>query len=94
MSKLVHLNKENLFEAEFSEIQTENRILPTYLFEEIEQELSNLIVSENEDQEETDGAFDLIRDIVDSIRSDIEGVIENKKLKRFLLVLTSLYTFT
>lgn len=94
MSKLAHLNKENLFEAEFSEIQTENRILPTYLFEEIEQELSNLIVSENEDQEETDGAFDLIRDIVDSIRSDIEGVIENKKLKRFLLVLTSLYTFT
>ena len=41
MSKLANLNKENLFEMEFTEIKTENSGLPTYLFEEIETELSN-----------------------------------------------------
>ena len=46
MSKLTHLNEENLFEAEFSEVQTENSGLPTYLFEEIEEELSNFILNE------------------------------------------------
>ena len=91
MSKLTHLNEENLFEDEFSEVQMENSRLPTYIFEEIEEELSNLIVNEN-DLEETDGAFELIKDIVDNIRSNIEYVIENEDLKKFLHVLTKVFT--
>ena len=57
MSKLANLNEENLFEMEFKEIKTENSGLPTYLFEEIETELSNFITDESSPEEETDGAI-------------------------------------
>ena len=44
------------------------------------------------DLRETDGAFELIKDIVDNISSDIEGVIENEDLKKFSHVLTKVFT--
>ena len=50
-----------------------------------------MIVNEN-DLEETDGAFELIKDIVDNIKSDIEGVIENEDLKKFSHVITKVFT--
>ena len=50
MSKLAKLNEENLFGLE---VKTENSELPTYLFEEIEQELTSLIIEENSVEEET-----------------------------------------
>ena len=61
------MNK-NLFEMEFSEVKTENSRLPTYLFEEIELELTNIIIDESSPDKETDGAIELIRNIVDNIR--------------------------
>ena len=61
------MNK-NLFEMEFSEVKTENSRLPTYLFEEIELELTNIIIDESSPDEETDGAIELITNIVDNIR--------------------------
>ena len=39
-SKLAKLNEENLLEMDFSEIKTGNSRLPTYLFKEIETELT------------------------------------------------------
>ena len=68
MSKLAKLNEQNLFEMEFSEVKTENSRLPTYLFEEIELELTNIIIDESSPDEETDGAIELITNIVDNIR--------------------------
>ena len=68
MSKLAKLNEQNLFEMEFSEVKTENSRLPTYLFEEIESELTNIIIDESSPDEETDGAIELITNIVDNIR--------------------------
>ena len=68
MSKLAKLNEQNLFEMEFSEVKTENSRLPTYLFEEIESELTNIIIDESSPDKETDGAIELIRKIVDNIR--------------------------
>ena len=68
MSKLAKLNEKNLFEMEFSEVKTENSRLPTYLFEEIELELTNIIIDESSPDEETDGAIELITNIVDNIR--------------------------
>ena len=61
------MNK-NLFEMELSEVKTENSRLPTYLFEEIELELTNIIIDESSPDEETDGAIELITNIVDNIR--------------------------
>ena len=80
MSKLAKLNEENLFEMDFSEIKTENSGLPTYLFEVIESELTNLI------------AFKVIKNIVDNVRSEIENFVENEDSKKFLHVLTKIFT--
>ena len=91
MSKLANLNEENLFGVE---AKTENRELPTYLFEEIEKELTSLIIDENSVEEETDGAFDVIRNIAENIRSEIDNFVDlkNGDLKKFLYVLTKIFT--
>ena len=88
MSKLVKLNEQNLFEMDFAEVKTENSKLPTYLFEEIESELTNLIIDVSSPEEETDGAIELIENIVDNIRSEIEIFNENDNLKK-LHILTN-----
>ena len=87
MSKLAKLNEENLFGLE---VKTENSKLPTYLFEEIEQELTSLTIEENSTEEETDGSFDVIRNIAGNARSEIDNFVENSDLKKFLYVLKSL----
>ena len=92
MSKLALLNEENLFEMDFAETKTENSRLPTYLFEEIESELTNLTIDESSPEEETDGAIELIKNIVDNVRSEIENFVENEDLKKFLHVLTKVFT--
>ena len=92
MSKLAKMNPENLFDIEFTELKTENSKLPTYLFEEIKLELTNIIIDESSPEEETDGAFELIRNIVDNVRSEIENFVENEDLKKFLYVLTKVFT--
>ena len=92
MSKLALLNEENLFEMDFAETKTENSGFPTYLFEEIESELTNLITDASSPEEETDGAIELIKNIVDNVRSEIENFVENEDLKKFLHVLTKVFT--
>ena len=86
MSKLVELNEENLFGLE---MKTENSQLPTYIFEEIESELTGIIIDENSAEEETDGA---LRNIVENIRNEIDGFVENRDLKKFLFTLTKIFT--
>ena len=92
MSKLAKMNPENLFDIKFTELKKENSKLPTYLFEEIESEITNIIIDESSPEEETDGAFELIRNIVDNVRSEIENFVENEDLKKFLYVLTKVFT--
>ena len=92
MSKLAKMNPENLFDIKFTELKKENSKLPTYLFEEIGSELTNIIIDESSPEEETDGAFELIRNIVDNVRSEIENFVENEDLKKFLYVLTKVFT--
>ena len=86
------MDPENLFDIEFAELKTENSKLPTYLFEEIESKLTNIIIEESSPEEEADGAFDLIRNIVDNIKSKIENFVENDNLKKFLYVLAKIFT--
>ena len=90
MSRLAQFDEENLFGLD---VKIENKNLPTYLFEEIEQELTDLIIEENGAEEETDGAFDVIRHIAENIRSEIDNFVENGDLKKFLYVLTKIFTF-
>ena len=93
MFKLAKMDPENLFDIEFTELKTENSKLPTQLFKEIESELTNILIDEGSPEEETDGAFDIIRNIVDNVKSEIENFVENDNLKKFLYVLAKIFTF-
>ena len=90
MSKVAQIDPEDLMEIEY---QTPNEQLPTYLFEEVEEELTKtLILDAGNSEEETDGAFELIRNIVDKIRHDIEKAGLSGDLKKFLHTLTKIFT--
>ena len=83
MSKLANVDTENLIDIEIDEFETENSKLPTYLFEELESELTNIIIVEGS-QEETDGAFDVIRNILEKVKIDSEKLNLNGDLQKFL----------
>ena len=90
MSKVAQIDPEDLIEIEY---ETPNEQLPTYLFEEVEEELTKiLILDAGNSEEETDGVFDLIRNIVDQIRHDIEKAGLSGDLKKFLHTLTKIFT--
>ena len=90
MSKLEHIDPHDLIKIEFDK---QKQQLPTYLFEEVEEELTKiLILDAGNSEEETDGAFELIRNIVDKIRHDIEKAGLSGDLKKFLHTLTKIFT--
>ena len=90
MSKVAQIDPEDLIEIEY---ETPNEQLPTYLFEEVEEELTKiLILDAGNSEEETDGAFELIRNIVDKIRHDIEKAGLSGDLQKFLHTLTNIFT--
>ena len=91
MSQLANADPENLIEIETDEFETENSKLPTYLFEELESELTNLIIVEGS-QEETDGAFDVIRNILEKVKIDFEKLPINGDLKKFLHTISKIFT--
>ena len=67
--------------------------LPTFLFEEAEEELTKLLISEaGKLDEERDGAFDLIAQIVNKIRHQIEKEDSSESLKNFLFALFKIFT--
>ena len=90
MSKLEHIDPHDLIKIEFDKQKEQ---LPTYLFEEVEEELTKiLILDAGNSEEETDGVFNLIRNIVDQIRHDIEKAGLSGDLKKFLHTLTKIFT--
>ena len=91
MSKLANVDPENLIEIEIDEIETENSKLLTYLFEELESELTNIIIVEGS-QEETDGAFNIIRNILDKVKVDFEKLNLSGDLKKFLHTISKIIT--
>ena len=91
MSKLANVDTENLIDIEIDEFETENSKLPTYLFEEWESELTNIIIVEGS-QEETDGAFDVIRNILEKVKIDSEKLNLNGDLKKFLHTIWKIFT--
>ena len=90
MSKVAQIEPKDLIEIEY---ETPNEQLPTYFFEEVEEELTKiLILDAGNSEEETDGAFELIRNIVDKIRHDIEKAGLSGDLQKFLHTLTNIFT--
>ena len=87
MSRVAEMEEEDLIEIE-EEVETAQ--LPTFIFEEAEEELTKLLILEG--GEETDGALDLIAKIVDKIRRQIEKEDFGKGLKNFLIALAKIFT--
>ena len=68
-----------------NENENNNEKLPVALFQEIETELSELLFLQNEGSEsddETDGPIQFIKNIVEKVKKDFDGVVvdEEKKL--------------
>ena len=91
ISQLANADPENLIEIETDEFETENSKLPTYIFEELESELTNIIIVEGS-QEETDGAFDVIRNILEKVKIDFEKLAVNGDLNKFLHTISKIFT--
>ena len=86
------IENENMFEIELNE--NKNKKLPIELFQELETELlDSLLHKENSNDlsdNETDGPIDFIRQIVDNVREEFDGVVEEGDRKTFLHLLTKI----
>ena len=63
------------------------------LFQEIESEL-HYVLSQNdgsESDDETDGPIDFIRNIVETVKRDFDGVVEERERKTFLHIPTKIF---
>ena len=84
------IENENMFEIELEQ----NEKMPTELFQELETELlDSLLHKENNNDlsdDETDGPIDFIRQIVDNVREEFDGVVEEGDRKTFLHLLTKI----
>ena len=88
MSKLTHIDPEDLMKSEF---EGSDEQLPTYLFEDIEDELTKILLSDT-DLEETDGAFDVIKDMVSKVQHEISKRGAGNNLTNFLNTLSKVFT--
>ena len=68
-----------------------NSKLPTYLFEELESELTNIIIIER-NSKETDGALDVIRNIVEKAKAGFEKFNLRGDVKKFLHTISKIFT--
>ena len=88
------IENENMFEIELEQNENKNEKLPTELFQELETELlDSLLHKENSNDlsdNETDGPIDFIRQIVDNVREEFDGVVEEGDRKTFLHLLTKI----
>ena len=91
MSKMEIENADDLFEITIKKAEKE---LTISLFEEIEAELCDRLLhgSSPEDDDETDGAIEFIKGIVDTVRSEFDGLIEDGNQKKFLSILAKIFT--
>ena len=87
MSKLAEMDEKDLIVIEE---EVENTQLPTFIFKEAEEELTKPLILEG--GEETDGALDLIAQIVQKIRHQIEKEDFGEALKNFSFTLTKIFT--
>ena len=74
------IENENMFEIELEQNENKNEKLPIELFQELETELlDSLLHKENNNDlsdDETDGPIDFIRQIVDNVREEFDGVFK------------------
>ena len=83
----------DLFEIETNKNVLAAENLPIYLFEEIEADLrDNLLHSNSPKNDQTDGAIDFIQGIVDKVKKEFEGLVQDEDRKTFLKILSKIFT--
>ena len=68
----------------------ENEKLPIEIFQEIESEL-RYVLDDSEWDDETDGPIQFIQNIVETVKKDFDGVLEDGERKTFLHILTRIF---
>ena len=85
-------------EPDLFEIETNNNVLtaenlPIYLFQEIEADLCDkLLHSSSPENDQTDGPLEFIQTIVDKVKEEFEGVVQDEDRKTFLKILSKIFT--
>ena len=86
-------SKPDLFKIETNNNVLAAENLPIYLFQEIEADLrDNLLHSNSPKNDQTDGAIDFIQGIVDKVKEEFEGLVQDEDRKTFLKILSKIFT--
>ena len=93
MSNTKTENENDHFEIEFYDGKIKNE-LPISLFEQIEAELCDRLLYSNslEEDDEADSAIEFINNIVDKVKEESEGLIEDGNQKKILNTLRNVFT--
>ena len=91
-SKIFNENEILIDENENTD-QNNNKKLPITLFQEIETELLDrlLHIEGSESDNETDDPIEFIQNIVNTVKQDFDGVVEEGERKTFLNILTKIF---
>ena len=82
----------NLFqEIKMPPDESNNEKLPIALFEEIEAELQDLLLLNTEESDDRDGRIDFIKNVVNTVKSEFDGVLEEGERKDFIHILTKIF---
>ena len=83
-------SRENLFDFQQSQAGAETN--NALIFEEITRELEAYLATESDDQDSTDGIFDLLSSISDSVQEEFDELISgDSNKKHFLQVLSRMF---
>ena len=81
--------QDNLFD--FEEDIPKIELLPISILKEIKNELSNRVL-DTEEADQTDGAINFIKEIVENIKEDTDNFVEDTEKAAFLKVLSKIFT--
>ena len=82
----------NLFqEIKIPPDESNNEKLPIALFVEIEAELQDLLLLNTEESDDRDGRIDFIKNVVNTVKSEFDGVLEEGERKDFIHILTKIF---
>ena len=85
-------------EPDLFEIETNSNVLtaenlPIYLFQEIETDLCDkLLHSSSPENDQIDGPLEFIQTIVDKVKEEFEGLVQDEDRKTFLKILSKIFT--
>ena len=73
--------------------ENNNKKLPVALFQEIETELLDVLLEKDgsESHDETDGPIQFIQNIVETVKRDFDGLVEDGERKTFLNILPKIF---